>query len=125
MFKIILSVGLGGAIGSLLRYATGAAIARHSLLAFPYATFAVNVIGCFLIGVFYGFSERFHWFTPEWRLFFITGFCGGLTTFSAFAYENIKFLQESNTMLFIFYSLGSVAAALVAVVAGINSIKLI
>ncbi|MDX2278095.1 MAG: fluoride efflux transporter CrcB [Saprospiraceae bacterium] len=125
MLKIIISICLGGAMGSLLRYATGVWIARHSHFVFPYATFAVNVVGCFFIGLFYAFSERYHWFTPEWRLFFITGFCGGLTTFSAFAYENIKLLQEGNTLLFVLYSLGSFAAALLAVVAGINSIKLI
>lgn len=125
MTKLLLTVCLGGAIGSLLRYTTGAWMARHSHFGFPYATFTVNVIGCFLIGLFYAFSERYHWFTPEWRLFFITGFCGGLTTFSAFAYENVKLLQEGNAPLFVLYSLGSFAAALLAVVAGINILKLI
>jgi fluoride exporter len=124
MIKLLLTVCLGGAIGSLLRYAAGVLIAKHIHYAFPYATFAVNVVGCFLIGLFYAVSERYHWFTPDWRLFFITGFCGGLTTFSAFAYENIKLLQEGNTLLFILYSFGSFVLAFLAVVAGISTIKL-
>ncbi len=124
MIKILFSVGLGGALGSLLRYTTGVWFSRHMQYSFPYATFTVNVLGCFLIGFFYAISEYYQWFSPTWRLFFITGFCGGLTTFSTFAYENIKLLQEGNTMLFLIYSIGSFILALLAVVAGINILKL-
>ena len=125
MIRIFLSVSAGGAIGSLLRYGTGVWLSKYFHNAFPYATLAVNVVGCFLIGVFYSLSEHYRWFSPNLRLFLITGFCGGLTTFSAFAYENIKLLQEGNTLLFIVYSVGSFALALLAVIAGINFIKLL
>lgn len=80
-------------------------------------------MGCFLIGVFYALSERYNWFSQDWRLFFITGFCGGLTTFSAFAYENLKLLQQGNATLFVLYAVGSFALTLLAVLAGINIIK--
>lgn len=124
MLKLLFTVCLGGAIGSLLRYATGVWLSKYIHTVFPFATFTVNIFGSFLIGLFYAFSERYHWFTPDWRLFLITGLCGGLTTFSAFAYENVKLLQEGNTMLFILYSLGSFGVALVAVIAGINFVRL-
>jgi fluoride exporter len=125
MIKLLFTVCLGGAIGSLFRYTIGVGLGRHIHYTFPYATFAVNVVGCFLIGLFYALSERFHWFSPVWRLFFITGFCGGLTTFSAFAYENIKLLQEGNILLFVLYSLGSFTLSLLAVIAGIYCIRLL
>lgn len=124
MFRLILFVFIGGAIGSSLRYGVAVWFSRHVNSGFPFATFTVNVIGCFLIGLFYALSERYNWFSQEWRLFFITGFCGGLTTFSAFAYENLKLLQQGNTTLFVLYAVASFALTLLAVLAGINSIKL-
>ena len=125
MLRSILMVSLGGAIGSSLRYLTGVWFAKFYQSSFPISTFSVNIIGCFLIGLLYAYSERCNWFTSEWRLLLITGFCGGLTTFSAFASENIKLLQEGNTVLFILYSIGTFSLALLAVIIGMACIKLI
>ena len=125
MLRSILLVSLGGAVGSSLRYLAGVWFAKFYQSSFPLATFTVNIIGCFLIGLLYAYAARCNWFSSELRLLLITGFCGGLTTFSAFAYENIKLLQEGKTTLFILYSIGTFSLALLAVIAGISCIKTI
>src|SRR5690606_8799960 len=116
-------VGLGGAFGSILRYFTSVLFVKYNYTAFPYATLTVNIIGCFLIGVLFSTSERYVWLSDAWRLFLITGFCGGFTTFSTFAYENILQLQQGNYRDFFLYAIGSYAAGLLAVVAGIQLVK--
>ncbi|HLT08900.1 MAG TPA: CrcB family protein [Cyclobacteriaceae bacterium] len=76
--KILLLIGLGGFLGSIARYCITVYFTRLFPSVFPFGTFAVNILGCFAIGVFFGLSSRFEWFSPEWRLFLITGFCGGI-----------------------------------------------
>lgn len=117
--KIIMLVGAGGFIGSVARYLTTFYLMKAAPGAFPFGTFAVNIIGCLIIGLAYGFSEKFDWFHPEWRLFIATGICGGFTTFSAFAYENIKLLQQGEWTIFAWYSISSFIVSLLAVAAGL------
>lgn len=115
----ILIVGVGGFAGSILRYL----ISVYSLSVysgkFPFATFIVNVIGCLFIGLTYGFAERFEWMSPEMRLLIATGFCGGFTTFSAFAFENVRLLQNNEYGLFAGYVILSVVLCILATIAGI------
>ncbi|MGI8636805.1 MAG: fluoride efflux transporter FluC, partial [Segetibacter sp.] len=87
--------------------------------------FAVNVTGCLLIGIAYGLSVKFEWFSPALRLFFVTGFCGGFTTFSAFAYENMQLLQQSNFAGFAAYTIVSFTICLAAVFAGSVLVRLV
>lgn len=91
---------------------------------FPFGTLAVNIIGCFLIGIIYGASLRFQWFSPAWSFFLATGFCGGYTTFSAFAFENIRLLETSNYTILAFNLLLSVGGGLLAVFLGLLITKI-
>jgi CrcB protein len=105
MVKNILLVGVGGMVGSVARYLISLSIINAFPSAFPYGTFAVNVAGCLAIGAFFGLSERFDWLTPDLRLLITTGFCGGFTTFSAFAYESLLLLQNKDYFTFAAYSI--------------------
>jgi CrcB protein len=92
--KTFLLVGVGGFVGSVLRYWLALFIGRPVNSSFPFGTFTVNIIGCLLIGVIAGFSERGTILSPEIRILLTAGFCGGFTTFSAFSYESISLLRE-------------------------------
>ena len=82
--KSLLLVAAGGALGSLGRYLATIYISRHTNLTFPVGTFVVNITGCLLIGMLFGLGSKYAWMTLEWRLFLITGICGGYTTFSTY-----------------------------------------
>ena len=124
MYRILFIVGLGGAIGSILRYLASVYLSKLVAHAFPLGTFVVNISGCLVIGVVFGLSERFEWFSPEWRLFLATGICGGFTTFSTFAYENIQLLQNGDYKTFFIYSLLSFVFGLLAVLVGMSLTKI-
>lgn len=91
MIKNLLLVGLGGGIGSMLRYASSLLIGPKL---FPYATLSVNIIGSFIIGIVFAISLKDQAFSNTWKLFIATGICGGFTTFSAFSIENMSLLQS-------------------------------
>lgn len=87
MIKMMLLAGCGGFVGSCGRFLVSRLCTGMWHGAFPVGTFAVNMAGCLLIGLFMGLLEKTHVMTPEGSALFITGFCGGFTTFSTFAGE--------------------------------------
>jgi fluoride exporter len=107
----ILLVGLGGALGSMLRYATTLLLPVKD---FPIATLLVNVIGSFIIGVVIALSVKDHNFSANWKLFLSTGICGGFTTFSAFSLENVSLFQNGKYMLALSYILLSITLGIAA-----------
>ena len=110
-------------LGSILRFLAGHFINPMPHSAFPYGTFTVNVVGSFLIGRVFGLSQRYEWMTPELRVFLAVGFCGGFTTFSAFAYENLVMLQEKDYVTFALYSVLSFVVCLAATFVGLTLTK--
>ncbi len=113
MLKTITLVGIGGAIGSMLRYWISTGIQGKFLSAFPFGTLCVNISGCFLIGVIYALAIRNN-ISPEWRFFLATGICGGYTTFSAFSYESLALLRGGELFYAAAYIGGSVVLGLLA-----------
>lgn len=122
--KIIIAVGIGSCIGGILRYLLTQLIQNKFLSTFPYGTLSVNIIGCFLIGLVFGFSER-SYISMEWRLFLVTGLLGGFTTFSSFSNETIALIRDGQNWLALSYIASSVIVGLVATFAGISIIKLL
>lgn len=118
MIKSLVFVGIGGGIGSILRYLTSCLIAKYSHSLFPVATLIVNLLGCFLIGLLLGLSVRRDLLDEQMRFLFITGFCGGFTTFSAFSAENIALLESGHYFILSGYILASVIGGMAAVWAG-------
>jgi CrcB protein len=121
--KEIILVFLGGGIGSALRFLISKSFTGWINNPFPYSTFLVNIIGCFLIGIFLTLPERFDWFTLEYRLFLATGICGGFTTFSTFSYENFALIKEGDYMYFVSYTILSFAIGLAATFLGMYLVK--
>ena len=119
MLKSLLFVGLGGSIGSIFRYLTSIYIAKYFPTKFPLATFWVNILGCFLIGLLFGYFEKNTMVNSDMKLLFVTGFCGGYTTFSTFGHENISLFQSNNSLLAFAYIGASLIFGLLAVWLGL------
>lgn len=120
----MLLAGTGGFLGTVSRFAASRYFAEHFPSAFPYGTFTVNVVGCLLIGLIYGIAEKGQFISAEWRLFLTVGFCGGFTTFSAFAVENMSMLRNNDFFNFFFYTGSSIFVGLLATFVGIMVIKM-
>ena len=110
-----LLVALGGAAGAVLRYWVGMAVQRSLGPGFPWGTLAVNVSGCFVMGLVAGVAERQDSLTPGTRLFLVVGVLGGFTTFSAFANETVGAARAGAIQLSMMNVVGSVGLCLAAV----------
>ncbi len=124
MIRTLILVGVGGGIGSMFRYLTSVLVTKHYQTSFPWATFIVNVLGCLIIGMITGLLVRHQSSNPDMKYLFTTGFCGGFTTFSAFASENISLMHSGHTFTVILYIASSILAGLLAVWFGLTLIKM-
>ena len=118
MLKAILLVSIGGAADSSMRYVTSLFIQKWVSQLYPWGTFVANMLGCLLIGVLMGYFSKLQLNNNDYKLLLVTGFCGGYTTFSAFALENYNLWQQGNiTTAFIYITL-SIMGGLLAVFSG-------
>jgi CrcB protein len=115
---VIVGVALGGAFGASARYAIDRAIEHRSDSIFPWATFTINVSGCFLIGLISAtLVDRHH--LPAWlRIGLVMGVIGGYTTFSTFAQESLDLVDARDVAAAIAYVGGSVVLGVIAVYLG-------
>lgn len=111
LIKNIAVVGAGSFIGGAVRYLISLAM-KGVGKGFPWATLAVNVLGCFLIGLLWGFFSRTSGESSNLSLFLTVGVCGGFTTFSTFSKEALVMLQAGNVWGFVAYVGVSVAAGI-------------
>lgn len=116
MLKNILIVGCGSFAGGALRYLVSYLMRNQQ--GFPYATLLVNMAGCFLIGLLAALFSKYDNFNHTWVLLSVTGFCGGFTTFSTFAYESLAMLNTGQYISFAAYTIGSILLGILAVTAG-------
>ncbi len=119
----ILLVGTGGMVGSVLRFVVSNWFVQHVPPSWPWGTFIVNLVGCFLIGIILGATLK-HPQSDMYRLLLASGFCGGFTTFSAFSNEGYQMLRHHLYLLFAAYTVSSVLFGLLAVAAGYFIIRL-
>jgi fluoride exporter len=97
MWKSIVAICFGASLGALLRWWLGARLNSY-FPTIPPGTLAANLIGGYVIGLGIAFFASFPALAPEWRLLLITGFCGGLTTFSTFSAEVVTLLQQGRAL---------------------------
>ncbi len=120
--KQLFLVFIGGGFGSVLRYLIGKYL-NSTETGIPYGTFASNILGSLLIGIILGLAAKNEALSQNQTLLLATGFCGGFTTFSTFAYENHVFLKTGDFTSFFLYTIGSFAIGFLAVFLGIWAVK--
>lgn len=123
MTKEILIVGVGSFAGGALRYILSVWLSKLGRLwAFPIGIMVINILGCFLIGVLYGYFKSKATTDPVLPLLLMTGVLGGFTTFSTFSFETVQLLQQNEWLKAALYVVGSVGLGVVACYLGISKL---
>jgi len=115
-----IAIAFGGAIGAVSRYWLYSAVQRLHDSGFPLGTFVVNVLGSFLIGVFFVLLAEKAQIAEQWRPIIVVGFLGGLTTFSTFSLDALLLFEQGHYNTALFYIISSVALCLIAAFAGMQ-----
>lgn len=125
MIKNLILVGSGGFIGSVLRYLVQIFVEKGLATTFPWGTFIANISGSFIIGIVFALAEKGSLMNAEWRIFLAVGICGGFTTFSSFAYNNLTMIKENSIGQLLFNVGGSLFFGILAVYLGIILVRAI
>src|SRR5574344_1135376 len=125
MIKTFMIVGIGSFFGGGCRFLLSKVVQNMIEYSFPLGTMVVNILGCFLIGLFYGLFDRGGLMNPDLKLFLTVGVCGGFTTFSTFMNENFQLLKDGNFFYTSLYLALSLVGVMIAIFLGHLIIKLI
>ena len=120
--KQLILVFIGGGFGSVLRFIIGKWL-NSNQSGIPYGTFLANILGSLLIGFILGYALKNNSLNQNQTLLLATGFCGGFTTFSTFAYENHVFLKTGDLTSFALYTIASFVIGFLAVFLGMYLVK--
>lgn len=118
--RSMLMVAMGGAVGSAMRYLISKIMQDWLPDVFPFGTFAVNLLGCLVIGILYGLVEQNMLGNNNLKLLLITGLCGGFTTFSTFSHEGLSLVQQGHLSYAVLYVGGSACLGMMMVLIGIK-----
>lgn len=119
---MILSIGICGAIGASLRFFFSQTLIKQHIDSFPKATFVINLLGSFLLGVCYGLHSNQLMTNLYWNLIGV-GFLGAFTTFSTFSYEGLTLLKNKKMFLFSCYVIGSIVFGVALGMVGIKAVN--
>lgn len=120
--KSIIYVGIGGGLGSIIRYLIYVYMPFQIGKSFPWPTLVVNILGSLFIGIIYALFQKNQLTSPIYILI-VTGFLGGFTTLSAFSLESVQLLRNQEYLVAILYTISTIALAMLAVMVGIKVIR--
>lgn len=124
MWRDLLAVAVGGAAGAVTRYCLSAWVHQRLGVSFPFGTLAVNVLGCFLLGVLAQYAHGVQDIPLQLRLLLATGGLGALTTFSTFGYETIVYYHDRGAPVALLNVLANLVLGITAVLLGIGVVKI-
>lgn len=124
MWSPALAISIGAALGALLRWQLGARL-NSAFPAIPLGTLTANIVGGYIVGLAVAYFSQASDIAPEWRLLIVTGFCGGLTTFSTFSAEVVSLLQAGRLSMAMTAIAVHVTGSLLATLAGLASWQLL